>query len=779
MLLLTSSACPFLPVAPLTPAVGRPLMQNQVADSQNRTASDMQEARAGIETLLARSSLSVSKPKLPPVPAGAPTAKGWHIVRDTLVDDMYAHFVAKDSPWMVGLVGRSGSGKSTAAALVVGDGMKVLRPQHGETHEQALARLHRVRALFPDGVAWLRVGRDAEERLPGLMQDLAKTVYEDVLDSRGYPPGQSPIDPKNGVAYVQHAMAEGGQGQAGLQCLLVADDVWQSEVLEELRKTGMRVLLTTRDPTLVTGAGGKVIVCEKLRKEEAKALLTSAAELPEGACLPNAAHSVLDLCDYMPMYVESVARWTMLKGRRDEGPWSKAIAVIQRHLRDIQTEKNNGSRQGLGASTGDDPGSSGSSSADKRIAILRAGFECLGAEGAESRRLYLALAVMPGGHAFEVYEAAVLLFGHEHTEHDLEQAGQVVASLERWAILTVAGPGLYHMHDARSDFARRALMDAPAYVREEAVEKWQAHLSTLEVARSVEVYDLLELWQAVEHVGGGELRASHPYDSAMVALEMSDPVYLRSAGAVAELYNQDGDFQGAAALMRRIWERCAGNPAANPAVSLTSLWHCIHGAILRGDEEERRHLARYMEPLLQCAIQLLETIDASPAEKAYFIHGIGLCCSSLERMGEAERWFLRALEAQKQAHLDADHAHVASTRNQLARCLLTSGRLEEAETLFRQALESREARLGINAMPVSRTLTGLAKCVLQMGRAKEAELLFRRVLAIQKSRLGVEHVEVAHTLGDLAECSSQQGQAGDAEALSRQALETKEANSSK
>ncbi|CAM9693319.1 unnamed protein product, partial [Ectocarpus sp. 8 AP-2014] len=330
---------------------------NQIAHSQNSTARDMQEARAGIETLLARSSPSLSKPELPPVPAGAPTAKGWHVVRDTLVYDVYDHFVAEDGPWITGLVGRSGSGKSTAAALMVAGGMQVVRPQHGETHEEALARLHRVRTLFPDGVVWLRVGRDAEERLPGLMQDLAKMVYEDVLDGRGYPPGQSPIDPKNGAAYVHQAMVEGGQGQAGLQCLLVADDVWQSEVVEELRKTGMRVMLTTRDPALVVDAGGKVIVCDKLRKEEAKALVISAAELPEGASLPNAAHDVLDLCDYIPMYVESVARWTMMNGRSDEGPWSKAIDVIQRCLREIQAEKNiTGSCEGLGASTGNGPG---------------------------------------------------------------------------------------------------------------------------------------------------------------------------------------------------------------------------------------------------------------------------------------------------------------------------------------------------------------------------------------------------------------------------------------
>ncbi|CAM9623803.1 unnamed protein product, partial [Sphacelaria rigidula] len=84
------------------------------------------------------------------------------------------------------------------------------------------------------------------------MQDLAQMLYENVLDSRGYPPGQSPTEPKNGTAYVQEAMK-----RQGLQCLLVADDVWETEVVQELRKTGMRVLLTTRDQVLVDDAGGK------------------------------------------------------------------------------------------------------------------------------------------------------------------------------------------------------------------------------------------------------------------------------------------------------------------------------------------------------------------------------------------------------------------------------------------------------------------------------------------------------------------------------------------
>ncbi|CAM9623873.1 unnamed protein product, partial [Sphacelaria rigidula] len=101
----------------------------------------------------------MSSPKLSAVPAGAPKVKGWHVVRNTVVDDVYNHFVSKDGLWMAGLVGRSGSGKTTAAATIVRDEMGVVRTLDRETRQKALKRLSRVRALFSDGVVWLRVGR--------------------------------------------------------------------------------------------------------------------------------------------------------------------------------------------------------------------------------------------------------------------------------------------------------------------------------------------------------------------------------------------------------------------------------------------------------------------------------------------------------------------------------------------------------------------------------------------------------------------------------------------
>ncbi|CAM9394774.1 unnamed protein product, partial [Sphacelaria rigidula] len=213
----------------------------------------------------------------------------------------------------------------------------------------------------------------------------------------------------------------------------------------------------------------------------------------------------------------------------DEASWSKVISVIRGHVENVQEEKHRGHDDGVSAYR--------DAIAKKRMAVLQAGFECLGAEDSQSRWLYLALAVLPCDHDFKVYEACVLLFGHKDSEHELEQAGQAVAALERWAIITAAGPGLFRMHGARSKFARRTFVDAREDICRDVVERWQNYLSTLEVVRSVEVYGLLGLWQAVELVGGKRMRQLQPYDSVLFALDSSDPLYFRSVEAVTKLYN--------------------------------------------------------------------------------------------------------------------------------------------------------------------------------------------------------------------------------------------------
>lgn len=179
------------------------------------------------------------------VPKDKPGESSWHVARDHIVDAVYEHLSTGQEPQVVGLVGRSGSGKTTSAASVVGEPRGDSPRRENETRDQMLRRRNRVREHFSSGVVWLRVGKGAgvANRIPALMSRLATKVYEELADSYGYAPGASPTGPGNGTTFIREFV----EGTAGIRkrCLVVADDVWEADVIAELQRTGMWILLTT------------------------------------------------------------------------------------------------------------------------------------------------------------------------------------------------------------------------------------------------------------------------------------------------------------------------------------------------------------------------------------------------------------------------------------------------------------------------------------------------------------------------------------------------------
>lgn len=99
-----------------------------------------------------------------------------------------------------------------------------------------------------------------------------------------------------------------------------------------------------------------------------------------------------------------------------------------------------------------------------------------------------------------------------------------------------------------------------------------------------------------------------------------------------------------------------------------------------------------------------------------------------------------------------------------------SGAYQEAEPLFRRALELRESALGNSDPAVAESLNNLALLLGEQGRYEDAERLLLRAIGIQEIRNGASSSGLIANLGNLASIYHYQGKTSDAESTIRRTL---------
>ncbi|CAM9536411.1 unnamed protein product, partial [Scytosiphon promiscuus] len=701
-----------------------------------RDGDDIQELRESIEAVVPIMGLSAvvtavdqnnqilallqPRPKLAPVPKKAPVTKSSHVVRDGVVDRVCKILGGDAGPAMAALTGQSGAGKTTSAAAMVGE------------------RGDRVRALFPHGVVWLRVGKGAgaADRLPRLMLKLAKRLYQDVMEERVDAPGAG----EDGGSYVNNILL-----QEKLKCLVVADDVWEADVVEKLRETGMWVLVTTRFPEMV-GSRERVVI-DKLTPAEAENVLRGAAELPPGEHLCDAAMKFLEICGRVAMDTAFVGSWIcQVDNKRKKDAWARAVETIEAQGGGVDAER-----------------------ADNRRAILRAGMEYLGTENMWAQKLYMMLTVFPDGHAFGQSDAVVLL-------GDGEVATKPMSILERWGVLKADASDKYRMHDAHVDFARDKLMGWNT-IRKPAVERWSKHISRLDFAVGVDVYALLRMWRALEDVGGRGWFGSRPYDDQLVQMDASNPSKILAVRVVAEVYYHDHKFGELENLMRKVLEHCDVHGGGGLEVQMMALYYTRNALGWQGRHREREDVARRLGELGGPGLQLPRHSDGAgflQMSTTFSIYGV--CARAAGRMQDAEEWFRKALETQDTGGLATSYEAVFAMV-ELGQCAQEAGRFEEAEEWLERALEIEEAKLAPDDLQVAFTLHELALSMREAGRPGEAVPLLERALEIEEAKWGPGDVRVAYAMHQLALSVREAGRPGEAVLLLERALEIEEAKS--
>jgi tetratricopeptide (TPR) repeat protein len=130
---------------------------------------------------------------------------------------------------------------------------------------------------------------------------------------------------------------------------------------------------------------------------------------------------------------------------------------------------------------------------------------------------------------------------------------------------------------------------------------------------------------------------------------------------------------------------------------------------------------------------------------------------------------LREAQAQSRRLVGEDHRNTLSVTLHLARALRESGRLTEAESLFRHALVRLEPQ-----QAEARTLTipaqvSLGRTLTALGRTDDALPLLERTLSLSRDEFGPQHWRTAEARLALGECLLLRRQYRRAEGLLREA----------
>jgi tetratricopeptide (TPR) repeat protein len=100
--------------------------------------------------------------------------------------------------------------------------------------------------------------------------------------------------------------------------------------------------------------------------------------------------------------------------------------------------------------------------------------------------------------------------------------------------------------------------------------------------------------------------------------------------------------------------------------------------------------------------------------------------------------------------LGEDHPRTSLSLNNYARVLESLGRAQEAEPLYKQALEQRRKVLGDDHPDTIQSLNNYAHLLESLGRAQEAEPLLKQALEQSRKLLGETHAATLGRMNKLA-----------------------------
>jgi CHAT domain-containing protein/Tfp pilus assembly protein PilF len=139
------------------------------------------------------------------------------------------------------------------------------------------------------------------------------------------------------------------------------------------------------------------------------------------------------------------------------------------------------------------------------------------------------------------------------------------------------------------------------------------------------------------------------------------------------------------------------------------------------------------------------------------------------KLDEAELLYREALDVRRRL-FKGNHTELAAGIHNLAGLLRTQGKLAEAEVLFRESLAMYE-QLFMGDHPMKAlSLVSLGRVIESQGKLSDAERLIRDALSMRQRLFKGNHPDLAQSLNNLATVLKRQGKLSEAEPLFRAAL---------
>ncbi|KAK0728575.1 hypothetical protein B0T26DRAFT_869597 [Lasiosphaeria miniovina] len=145
----------------------------------------------------------------------------------------------------------------------------------------------------------------------------------------------------------------------------------------------------------------------------------------------------------------------------------------------------------------------------------------------------------------------------------------------------------------------------------------------------------------------------------------------------------------------------------------------------------------------------LEAVDAIGTLKA--MSNLAIVIDNQGKYEEAEQIYRQALQLTEKV-LGKEHPSTLNSMNNFANMLDRQGKYEEAKQMDRQALQLREKVLGKEHPSTLDSMNNLAIVLDRQGKYEEAEQMHRQALQLKEKVLGKEHPSTLTSKNNLAAC---------------------------